>query len=372
MNLEVLHRLEETQIKNDLALPFWLYKTEEVFVCNRRFIKAFLFNKGFDHKNIEQITFICNGIEYTSDKFSVVSEYKDENIVGVAFEIPADDTDADITIVKEVVDNKAYSPSGNMVTYSENKPPREDDYLKVKIEGYRAHHTVYPNITDKYWQCSCGRIHSIDCNECSCGLTKEVAEEIINFNFEENHIKDWCEKTIEFDVNKSFQENIDDFVNDFSTKYGIDGQKLLDCLNIEEENLRYTKLVEDTAKKEKANKSQRKIDFICVSIIVVTVCVFTLIPSCRLYFKYRFLTMDYREQYQELSTLNVLDSQKQANKIFKRKMKLLYSEKQYLQIINMVKYDSKYVTTVDESASGYEFHDEDIERMYNEALYHFS
>ncbi len=373
MNLEVFQKLEKRQIKNDLALPFWLFETEEVIVSKKRFIKAFLFNKEFDHKNIEQITFMRNGIEYSSDKFNVVSEYKDENIVGVAFEIPADGLNTDITILKEIVDNKTYSSSGNVVTYSENKSPSEDDYLKEKFEGYKTHHTVYPSITDKYWQCSCGRIHRIDCNECSCGLTKEVAEEIINFNFEENHIRDWCEKTIEFDVNKSFKENIDDFTNNFSTKYGIEGQKLLNCLNIDEENDKYAKLVEeDKAEKKEAKKRNTIIKIVCTIVIVTLTCVFTLIPNCRSYFNYRFLTNNYQEKYKGLSALNVLDSQEQANKFFKKEAESLFSEKSYKTVLSMIKNDSKYVTSIDESTEGFVFHDKDLEKIYKESLYQLS
>lgn len=373
MNLEVLNILEKRQIKNDPTFPFWLYKTEEVLVSKKCFIKAFLFNKEFDHKNIEQVTFIRNGVEYSINKFNVVSEYKDENIVGVAFEIPTDDLAVDITIVKEVVDDKTYISTGNLVTYSENKPPREDDYLKEKIEGYKAHHAVYPNIADTYWQCSCGRIHLNDCDECSCGLTKEIAEEIVNFNFEENHIKDWCEKTIKLDINKPFQENIDNFVNDFSTKYGIDGQKLLDRLNIEKENIRYTKLVEeDKAEKEKAKKTKRIIGIVCGIVIVALTCVFTLIPSYRSYFKYRFLTSDYQEKYIGLSSLNTLDSQNQANNAFKKRMRSLYSKKEYKQLLNMIRNDSIYVTSIEGSVNLYVFHDDDLKDMYKEALYQYS
>ena len=87
------------------------------------------------------------------------------------------------------------------------------------------------------------------------------------------------------------------------------------------------------------------IGIVCAVVIVALTCVFTMVPGGKSYFEYRFLTSNYQEQYKALSSLNALDSQKQANKAFKKRMKSLYSEKKYMQVINMVRNDSRYVTS---------------------------
>lgn len=97
-----------------------------------------------------------------------------------------------------------------------------------------------------------------------------------------------------------------------------------------------------------------------------------MVPGGKEYFEYRFLTSNYQEQYKALSSLNALDSQKQANKFFKKRAKSLLSEKKYVSVINMIRNESRYVTSYDQSVYGYEFFDKELEKIYNEALYQYS
>lgn len=53
-------------------------------------------------------------------------------------------------------------------------------------------------------------------------------------------------------------------------------------------------------------------------------------------------------------------------------MKSLYSEKKYVQVINMVRNDARYVTSIDQNVYDYDFHDKDLEKIYKESLYQYS
>lgn len=123
---------------------------------------------------------------------------------------------------------------------------------------------------------------------------------------------------------------------------------------------------------EKTKKIGKIIGILCAIIIVALTCVFVTSQDRRTYFEYRFLTNNYQEQYKGLSTLNVLDSQKQANKFFKKRAKSLLSEKKYMAVINMMRNEARYVTSYDQSVYGYEFFDKGLEKIYNEALYQYS
>lgn len=123
---------------------------------------------------------------------------------------------------------------------------------------------------------------------------------------------------------------------------------------------------------EKTKKIGKIIVILCAIIIVTLTCVFVTSQDRRTYFEYRFLTNNYQEQYKGLSTLNVLDSQKQANKFFKKRAKSLLSEKKYMAVINMMRNEARYVTSYDQSVYGYEFFDKGLEKIYNEALYQYS
>ena len=123
---------------------------------------------------------------------------------------------------------------------------------------------------------------------------------------------------------------------------------------------------------EKTKKIGKIIGIVCTIVIVALTCVFATSANRRTYFSYRFLTSNYQEQYKGLSTLNVLDSQKQANKFFKKRAKSLLSEKKYMSVINMIRNEARYVTSYSQSVYGYEFYDKGLEKIYNEALYQYS
>ena len=53
-------------------------------------------------------------------------------------------------------------------------------------------------------------------------------------------------------------------------------------------------------------------------------------------------------------------------------MRSLYSKKEYKQLLNMIRNDSIYVTSIEGSVNLYVFHDDDLKDMYKEALYQYS
>ncbi len=123
---------------------------------------------------------------------------------------------------------------------------------------------------------------------------------------------------------------------------------------------------------EKTKKIGNNIGIVCAIVIVALTCVFATSANRRTYFSYRFLTSNYQEQYKGLSTLNVLDSQKQANKFFKKRAKSLLLEKKYMSVINMIRNEARYVTSYSQSVYGYEFFDKELEEIYKEAQYQYS
>lgn len=203
-----------------------------------------------------------------------------------------------------------------------------------------------------------------------CGQTLINNKELIEFDFEENHIQDYLNKGIEYDVNKSFEDNVKSFGESINSKYGIDEHKLIDRINYDDEQNKYNLLVsKDLAKKKK----KKKIRTICIvtslTLIIAIVCLFSFAPKYKLYFEYRFLTNNYREQYQGLSQISVLDSTAQADKAFKKRMESLYKDKKYSDIVTMIRGDNKYVTTITSSGNDFKFIDSEMKEIYDDSRY---
>lgn len=185
MNEKVLNLLAQSKIENDLSLPIWIYKIENITVKNRRFLKVYFLNRLFNGVETNQIVVQHQEKEYAIDRFETVSEYHDKNIFGGMVEIPLEDAEEDIVIQKEIVNGKVYQASNQLESFSFAKKPKEDDYLQSKNKAYQKHHEFFPQIHDQWWQCSCGRIHKKDDATCSCGLSLGDMTTIVSFDYEE-------------------------------------------------------------------------------------------------------------------------------------------------------------------------------------------
>lgn len=321
MNVKIFQVLEVSQIKNDPSLPYWIYHIESVQVCGKKFFKVYLFNKEFDDKKLNFITFEHLDKEYQFANFDAVSEFKDQNIVGVAFETTIDDFNMDIRIIREIVDGREYGSSQLLDNYIRSIEPVEKSYLISKMPQYAKHHEIYPQITKTYWQCSCGRIHSNNTINCSCGLTINDINDILNFDFEENHIQDYLNKPIGYDLNKSFEQNIDDYKLQFKTSFGINPEKLIERINLEAEEEKYNELyeernkqlIEEKIRKQKLEKiaaKKRKKKFtiitslVCICVLFAIVLNAVVIPKI----KYNSLVEKYGQEYVDtFRSLNVGD-----------------------------------------------------------------
>lgn len=325
MNVKIFQVLEVSQIKNDPSLPYWIYHIELVQVCGKKFFKVYLFNKEFDDKKLNFITFEHLDKEYQFANFDVVSEFKDQNIVGVAFETTIDDFNIDIRIIREIVDGREYGSSQLLDNYIRSIEPVEKSYLISKMPQYAKHHEIYPQITKTYWQCSCGRIHSNNTINCYCGLTINDINDILNFNFEENHIQDYLNKSIGYDLNKSFEQNIDDYKLQFKTSFGINPEKLIERINLGAEEEKYNELYEERNKqlieekirkqkleeKAKIAAKKRKKKFTIVSLLVCICVLFAIVLNVVVIPKieYNSLVEKYGQEYVDtFRSLNVGDT----------------------------------------------------------------
>ena len=74
MDIKALIELSVSDIKNDINLPVWIYKVENIKVNEKRYLKIYLMNRLFNNAEVKQITFKHHDKECTANKFSVVSE----------------------------------------------------------------------------------------------------------------------------------------------------------------------------------------------------------------------------------------------------------------------------------------------------------
>lgn len=371
MNYDVFNILNKNHtIENDISFEYWIYNIESIIVSGKKYYKIYLFNRLFNDDKLELITFEHNGKKIDVSSFAEISKYSNMNIVGCNIETKVDDVDCSFRVVREIINNKINDKRKCVISYSLPNVPTEIDYLKEKDFNYRQNSIVFPQVSNKFWQCYCGRIHSLDSEACLCGACKKNIEKIIKFDFEENHLLDYQNKDIDFDMSKSFEDNINDYITSFNVKYGIDGNRLKERLDIEYQKKHYN------SKKEKIDLRRRKqakyikigiVSFAVLSLIII--CLLTFAHNYYMYFKYKFLTFDQREKYMGFYSIDVFDSKNQADNAFKNHLNNLYSEGKYDEVLRVLYYDYQYSSMVDKSILSYTFLDDELENIYTDSKY---
>ena len=303
MKKEILQLLSNNLVKNDIILPYWIYKVENIIVQNRRFLKIYLINRYYNNEKINRAVFVHNGERKICDFFNVVSDYNNENAVGCVLEINLKDSSSDLVVEEEIVGGVEYVSSGNTVEiHYESVSKEKEQYLKSKglIE-------VYPQIGDGYWVCSCGRINNYD--NCACGKNRESIEGVLNYDYNRNIVDDFLSSNkLDFDLNKSFSDNIDNYYNRFTNSNPLANlESLIERINLEEEEKRYNSLAEERQNTLIQNKKRRTktISFIAIGAIA----------ACLVFYLYMFTGQN--GLYNKAKRLLKNNSFDQAKEIYK-------------------------------------------------------
>lgn len=265
MKAKIFDVLSHNTIENDMALPYWVYKLEPVFVANKKFLKIYLFNRAFDHIPLNSIHFQYEGAEYRSYSFSTVSEFNDQDIVGCAVEVFSDNLGQNITVLDETLDGIEFRSSQNNIKYIRKSFPDNDKSLLADYPKYKNNHCVFPQINTEFWQCSCGRIHDLRKMECPCGQTYADAKELISYNTEESILQRYLAKPIVYDLKKTFNENIEAYRQGFAAT-GMNISLLDNSIDFSEEQKKYNELLsnENEKRKRKSTIAKTIAAFLCV------------------------------------------------------------------------------------------------------------
>ena len=264
MNRKIFTELTNSAIENDVVFPYWIYKIEPVTVAKKHYLKIYMFNRLFDQRPIKLLGFSYEGNMYRADTFSQVSEFNNPDIVGCAVEVYNEYSGKGITVFDEIVGSQSYHASSRVVQYSVAQSPNNNANLLQQFPKYRSHNAVFPQVKEYYWQCSCGRIHSIEEKNCSCGQTVDEALEISEYNSEERQIQRYLKKPVQYDLKKSFEENIRQYksgiINPDKNEHVVD-----EHIDLETEKRKYDSLL---AKKKSRSRKKTLIATIVGLVIV--------------------------------------------------------------------------------------------------------
>lgn len=375
MDIKALVELSVSDIKNDIALPIWIYKVENIKVNEKRYLKIYLMNRLFNNAEVKQITFKHHDKECTANKFSVVSTYNDKNIFGVAIGVDPSDETTDLAITKVYLGKEVYEASNELVTYQMASTEGKDmDYFKMKFRNLK----VFPKVEDKYYQCACGRINNLD-QKCHCGKTIDYAKQIINFNVKEDKINTYANRDITYDLEKTFEENVDKYCDGFIKTTGLSADEIKARIDLAKEEEKYNLLVKNAQEaKEKAliqeakNKKAFKLIGIVAAVIAVLVVGINIFAKDYVtYFKCGYKHTN-TEKYVCYGELDVMDAKDKANEAFKAELVERYSNLDYEGVLALLANDSMYSTAVETNnyqPSLYEFNDEQIQDIYVDTVY---
>ncbi len=364
MNQRIYGILSEQRIQNDLSFPFWIYKIEIVDVAKRKFIKVYLFNRKANDNKLNSITFSYDNHEYTVSAFSVVSAFQDKHIVGCFFEIDAENIESSVVILKEKVNNEIINSSRNLIQYKLKQFPSDDDYLQRKFPLYHQNHIVYPQINDDFWQCSCGRIHKSCEQKCTCGQNLEGISEIVNFDIEAAYLQEYIDRGINYNLNESFEENIERYKMKFTQEYGYDADKLDYLIDYEDERKYFDGVVSERIKAKKKFKKKFLIIFGSASVAAMVIaCLVLFAPKYINYAQCVFLE-DLEDKVQCYGKAQVLDAEAKADDAFKKLIYELDEEKNYTEIVDAFDKNKRYVTFMKYKDKQWTITDNEFEEIF--------
>ena len=247
----------------------------------------------------------------------------------------------------------------------------KDDQMLCNIyPDYKNNHVVFPLIENNYWQCSCGRIHTIDDINCDCGLNLSVIKEIAFFDFCGAYAKEYFKNGIEYDYSISFDKNIENCKDKFSKLHGYNLENIEDFIDIADEKIAFDEKIE-ILDKEKKNRKKRN-TIICVIILALIALVATFFVTKPEYFKY-IECLGEKDLFTGSNCfceITVLDSEQRGNNLYKEYITNIYENGEYEKFVNEVYINGINKKRIINSEDTYDYTilDEDVSEMFLKSL----
>lgn len=327
MEFEIWNILIDSKIENDTNYAFWIYKTENIIVENRRYLKIYLFNRYNTNQKLNNITVLYKEKFYKINEFAIVSKFNSNKIIGCLIQVDISDNENDVTIYEEVIDGNKVLNSNRTILYSNPCIGYDINYLlKEKIN-------VFPYFSENFWQCSCGTINNGD-KKCCLNCNKHLMDLNSYFTFE--FLKNFKPIiNIKNELTVNYKSNLDKISKKTSIPYSI----IANTITID-----YFEKIFEKSKKNiilKTNKKKRlcyKILFVLITLILSFVILFFQFKK-HILLGYSKLVLSIDES---ITTCKIFESVNTSgeNVEFEEKCNLLvlqtdFKNKEYLKIANL-------------------------------------
>lgn len=223
----LINQINKDKIINNIYSRYWVCGLSmEIRENDQEYSKIDIIVDLFDRElksfiEIDNITFLLNNKQYMVDRFQKLEDYVwrckfslQEVVENVVFIIKS----YKLKNSNEVMLNTQYYIQG--LEYVENDALL---YLCQNVLNQKKS-VLSPYYNDLLWFCSCGRIHSYDEPQCTCGLSLDNIKEICDGDIKEiiiSNIKSGFEVNIEEDVKTSLIKYINNICNEFGVSKDI-------------------------------------------------------------------------------------------------------------------------------------------------------
>lgn len=241
--------MNKANIRNRMDSIYWLYCIENLIVKRdgicRRFLKIRFYNRFFNEQdNLMQMKFDFHGQEIIIKRFDIVSEYQNQNLQGLVYEIDLNDESTDLLLKSYIINGKEYILKGELIS---NIKLIQNQHQMNLLSDYTSDLTTnnIPLITDSCWVCTCGFCNTNESDNCEfCGIEKQKVLDVMKENLAERVYKK-PDKFLDLDIQHTLDDLLASYAEFMEHKYGIDKKILLSCMDKTSLKREQDKLIHD-------------------------------------------------------------------------------------------------------------------------------
>lgn len=177
-------KMNQSSCRNHVDSNYWIYEVKQFMQNNKSYITICFFNRSLNESGqLQKLYYSLNGQEYVQDRFFLVQEYNNPNILNFSVQLSQTYQATQIEITGYICQNKRTVLQGAYIPFFE-----------VNVDMYRInwiakkHYAnnpdmcqMVPCVLDEIWICACGRVNQSNARFCAkCGHSREDAIAMIN------------------------------------------------------------------------------------------------------------------------------------------------------------------------------------------------